>query len=95
MSQADLIHVVQPDDITARRKRFGRLLIRGSFALLVVVVGLGTWWFTWDGSEPLATGPFTPTQVGHRECIRGCSFNNGDELDILRSQLISKEMVDL
>jgi multiple sugar transport system permease protein len=35
---ADLIHVVQPDDITARRKRFGRLLIRGSFLLLVLVV---------------------------------------------------------
>jgi len=40
VSQADLIHIVQPDDITERRKRIGRLLIRGSFALLVVVVGL-------------------------------------------------------
>ncbi len=37
---ADLIHVVQPDDITSRRKRIGRLLIRGSFVLLLVVAGL-------------------------------------------------------
>ncbi len=35
---ADLIHIVQPDDITARRKRIGRILIRGSFAVLVLVV---------------------------------------------------------
>jgi len=38
VSQADLIHVVQPDDITERRKRAGRFLIRGSFLLLVLVV---------------------------------------------------------
>jgi multiple sugar transport system permease protein len=40
VSGADLIHIVQPDDITARRKRIGRYLIRGSFVLLLVVVGL-------------------------------------------------------
>lgn len=37
MSGADLIHVVNPDDIPASRKRFGRFLIRGSFLLLVAV----------------------------------------------------------
>ena len=37
---ADLIHIVQPDDISSRRKRVGRLLIRGSFVLLLAVVGL-------------------------------------------------------
>jgi multiple sugar transport system permease protein len=40
VSSAGLIHVVQPDDISARRKRLGRVLIRGSFAVLVVTVGL-------------------------------------------------------
>jgi multiple sugar transport system permease protein len=49
MSGADLIHVVNPDDISDSRKRFGRILIRGSFLLLVVVVvaqalqALGVW----------------------------------------------------
>ena len=38
MSGADLIHVVNPDDISRSRKRLGRLLIRGSFLLLVGVV---------------------------------------------------------
>jgi multiple sugar transport system permease protein len=40
LSQADLIHIVQPDDISERRKRLGHILIRGSFALLVAVVAL-------------------------------------------------------
>ena len=49
MSGADLIHVVNPDDISDSRKRLGRILIRGSFLLLVVVVlaqalqALGVW----------------------------------------------------
>jgi len=49
MSGADLIHVVNPDDISDSRKRFGRILIRGSFLLLLVVVlaqalqALGVW----------------------------------------------------
>jgi multiple sugar transport system permease protein len=37
VSGADLYHVVTHDDIPQARKRFGRLLIRGSFLLLVVV----------------------------------------------------------
>ena len=40
MSGANLIHIVQPDDITHSRKRIGRILIRGSFALLLVVLAL-------------------------------------------------------
>jgi multiple sugar transport system permease protein len=38
LSEADLIHVVTPDNIPDRRKRLGRLLIRGTFAVLVVVL---------------------------------------------------------
>jgi multiple sugar transport system permease protein len=40
LTQADVIHIVQPDDISERRKRFGRILIRGSFLVLVAVVAL-------------------------------------------------------
>ena len=49
MSSGDLIHVVSHEDITAGRKRAGRILIRGSFLVLVVVAGvqaldaLGIW----------------------------------------------------
>lgn len=49
MSGADLIHVVTPDDIPDSRKRFGRLMIRGTFVVLFVVAGaqalqtLGFW----------------------------------------------------
>lgn len=39
MSGADLIHVVHPDDISDSRKRLGRLLIRGTFLVLLVVAG--------------------------------------------------------
>ena len=37
MSSGDLIHVVSHEGISASRQRAGRILIRGSFALLVAV----------------------------------------------------------
>jgi multiple sugar transport system permease protein len=49
LSGADLIHVVNPDNISDSRKRLGRILIRGSFLILVLVVlaqtlqALGVW----------------------------------------------------
>ncbi len=45
----DLIHVVSHEDITRRRARLGRILIRGSFLILMLVLGaqllqvLGVW----------------------------------------------------
>lgn len=58
MSGADLIHVVTPDDISHSRKRLGRLLIRGSFLLLVIVAGaqalqaLGLWDLGFENWQP-------------------------------------------
>jgi multiple sugar transport system permease protein len=42
MSNGDLIHVVTNEGISADRKRFGRLLIRGSFLLLLLVAAIQT-----------------------------------------------------
>ncbi|MBX3030983.1 MAG: sugar ABC transporter permease [Chloroflexi bacterium] len=39
-SSGDLIHVVTDESISATRRRAGRILTRGSFAILVVVLGL-------------------------------------------------------
>ena len=40
MSNGDLFHVVSNEFISERRKRIGRILIRGSFALFAIVAGL-------------------------------------------------------
>ncbi len=40
MSNGDLFHVVSHEYISERRKRTGRILIRGSFALFAIVAGL-------------------------------------------------------
>jgi multiple sugar transport system permease protein len=39
VSNGDLIHVVSHQDISASRRRAGRILIRGSFVLLLLVLG--------------------------------------------------------
>jgi multiple sugar transport system permease protein len=49
MSNGDLIHVVSYEDISASRRRLGRVIIRGSFAILLLVLAaqvlqaLGVW----------------------------------------------------
>lgn len=42
MSNGDLIHVVAHESISDSRKRLGRILIRGSFLVLLVVIGAQT-----------------------------------------------------
>ena len=51
MSNGDLIHIVSYQEITERRRRLGHLIIRGSFAVLLLVLGaqvlqaVGVWGF--------------------------------------------------
>ena len=39
MSNGDLIHIVSYEEISERRKRIGHGIIRGSFALLLILLG--------------------------------------------------------
>ena len=58
MSNGDLIHVVSYENITASRRRLGRLLIRGTFAVLMLVLvaqtlqALGSWDLGFENWQP-------------------------------------------
>src|SRR5690606_11071001 len=67
VSTGDLIHVVSDQGISDGRKRAGRLLIRGSFVLLVVVLALQAL----DDFGYLDLG-FTDWQPTMYACIQWC-----------------------
>ncbi len=60
MSNGDLIHIVSYQEITERRRRIGRFIIRGSFAVLLFVLGLqvgqvaGLWDLGFQNFQPTA-----------------------------------------
>ena len=60
MSNGDLIHIVSYEEITERRRRLGHLIIRGSFAVLLLVLGaqvrqaLGFWDLGFENWQPAA-----------------------------------------
>jgi multiple sugar transport system permease protein len=60
MSNDSLIHVVSYEEISASRKRLGRLLIRGSFAVFLVILAaqalqtLGLWHLGFTSWQPTA-----------------------------------------